>query len=330
MLRTTLFFSCFLAVTASSSAADTRVAAAEPTRHEATEIMVALTRCDGGDAVRCFDAADDIERFRLAVRREYMPDELRARGEHLLDRQCDRGEATACLRYSEVLRVARDFDRALEKLGRACELQSADACLTLGNRTRDGGRSKQNLERAIGFFEKACNAGSSRGCVNLADELSSAGTSDPRAIEKLYRKACSADNAAGCTGIAEAQLLAGNRKGAYLDYARACMLEQSDACFNAGTLAPNEVRARWMFLRACEGKFAKGCSKLSDLLLREDGGDRDLDKAISFAERACELDNVSPCKRAAQLRRQNSFGASTAESTVQSRKAQVRAILRRK
>jgi len=274
----------------------------EPAR-ATSELMVALTRCDRGEAVKCFESADDVERHKLVLRRAYMPEQLRKRGWTLLADQCDDGQAESCVRYAERLIADGDIRPALDKLARACELEHASACLNLANRLSTGDGVKKHAQRALKYFDRACEAGSARGCVQLADHIGTSRPADRARVIKLHRKACKADDAIGCTRSAKDRRAAGDRLGAYLDYFRACELDHVESCYTAGTLSDYPERARWLFLLACKGGLGKGCNKLSDLLLTDKGGSREWGKAIEFAEKACTLDRVSPCKRAAQIRR---------------------------
>jgi TPR repeat protein len=271
---------------------------------DTSRIAVAVMRCDDGEAGMCFEAAKHLDGRRLRLRRGYTPADLRARGASMLDRKCYRGDAAACLRYSEVLFEQKDDERALDALVRSCKLEDAAGCLKLGSVYRDGRYAKRDPQRAIKYFGFACDGGSARGCVQLADELRVNKESDTLTIQKLYRKACRADDSVGCIRAGEGRRAAGDRVGAYMDFFRACQLKEVESCYIAGTLAgveKNAERARLLFLYACEGGYAKGCSKLSDALLVEEGGGRNWGKAVAYAEQACKLEGVSPCKRAVQL-----------------------------
>lgn len=296
MLRIDIGFTCFLAVTALS----TPVAAGPaPTRHEVAELTVALMRCDKGDAAPCFDAASEIVRFNLTLRREYTPLELRKRGWALLDKKCKLDDAAACANYGVRLLEANNIEPAIVALERACELKEGGSCLSLGNLYRS---EKRDAKRALEYFEQACKAGSARGCVRLAFSLAEATPVDRKRIELLYRKACKGDDSIGCSKSGETRRAQGDRGGAYFDYYRACELGQSESCYIAGTLAEIPERARWLMLRACEARLAEGCSALADLLLVEAATGRQWGKAILIAERACSLGGISPCKQAEQIR----------------------------
>jgi TPR repeat protein len=335
MLRTIFCCSCLLLVTGSPSAvadSPSRHEAAEITRHEVSQITVALKRCDKGDADMCFEAAHEVARLEINLRREYTPDELRKRGWALLEDHCERDDAAACATIGARMLDAKEIDRAIDLLARACTLKDGASCLSLGNLYRT---QKHDTTRSREYFGKACDAGTGRGCLRLADTLATQGKPDREILEVLYRKGCKGDDGISCTRSGEDRRAKGDRVGAYVDLFRACELGQTESCYTAATLATcekkkddkksdtkdnktaksdkkadkkddktdNPERARLLMLRACDGRLAKGCSALADMLLVDEAGGRNWGKAITFAEKACALDHAKTCKQADKIRK---------------------------
>jgi hypothetical protein len=113
----------------------------------------------------------------------YMLGEFNKAGKHMprdsarafsfYSRACDGGFLRACgdvgVAYLRNEATPRDMPQVLQALGQGCEAENGGACVALGLLSRHGVQGvPQNLEKALGFFQRACQLGQEVGCKNAA------------------------------------------------------------------------------------------------------------------------------------------------------------------
>ncbi len=104
----------------------------------------------------------------------YMLGEFNKAGKHMprdsarafsfYSRACDGGFLRACgdvgVAYLRDEATPRDMPQVLQALGQGCEAENGGACVALGLLSRHGVQGvPQNLEKALGFFQRACQLG---------------------------------------------------------------------------------------------------------------------------------------------------------------------------
>jgi tetratricopeptide (TPR) repeat protein len=152
---------------------------------------------------------------------------------------------------------------------------SAQTCLGLGNKYRDGDGVPKDLDRAAELYDRACKGGLTDACDNL-DNLGlhyaeGAGVQEDEShAVALYEEACDGGNLWGCTHLGDSFA---RGKGVRKDGARAVALLQ----------------------RACDGGLAAGCSNLGLLYQYGQGVEKDEDQAIRFFQRACRRGERTGC-----------------------------------
>ncbi|KAG8436893.1 hypothetical protein GDO86_007837 [Hymenochirus boettgeri] len=103
-------------------------------------------------------------------------------------------------------------------------------------------------------------------------------------------------------------------KAAFDCYLKSCNKggkKSTDSCHNVGLLAhdgrvngdkPDPLQARDYYSKACDGKFAASCFNLSTLYIQgAPGVSKDMNKALYYSERACNLGHMWGCANASRM-----------------------------
>ena len=257
--------------------------------------LAMLTRaCDGGLAVSCGVAARWLARKAADSAQDTAdgtpdgsPDGtnngaddgqvLKARLE--LEQSCLSGQPDACFQVGQAFEggnegFPRDAALAATEYARACDLEDARACNSIGCALEYGDGVPRDSARANEAFERSCHLGESTGCANvgyMAEHGEGTSKDVPRA-RALYIDACRAGEFYGCV---HADMLAAVQNGAPGDFAHAL--------------------AHWE--RLCHvARSARACEFVSILYLDGvDGGQRDPAKSLSAMARACSLGEPRAC-----------------------------------
>jgi TPR repeat protein len=167
----------------------------------------------------------------------------------LLFRQaCDNHEVAGCASYAEVLLkgapgVARDPNRALTLLGRACSNGSFKACYGVGLALSEGLIGEPRPAEAASYLRYACGYKLPQACNQLAFLLDS-GVIGTNLVEarQLSEFACSQGVAAACVRLSgyyeRGVAIAPNSEKAAELLARACKLGESQACVQVAPGTP--------------------------------------------------------------------------------------------
>lgn len=267
------------------------VAAAGPAsaRPDDAKINGDIASCQAGTPEACTEAAKALDEIHVANRLGYTPAKLRDHGAELLATQCAAGSADACYEHGKLALRGSDPAQGTAEIEHACDVGSGRGCLYLA-------QHESHPARIVVLLDKACELGTAHGCELLAER-------DTKRAPELHRKACDGDDALGCTRSGEQRRGSGDRAGAFTDFAKACDLQDTPSCDDAGLLAPDPTTARDLFGRACDADIARGCSHLAELVAHGDGGERDWGKGLDLAERACTLLHAKACPQLAALRK---------------------------
>jgi len=137
-------------------------------------------------------------------------DQLRARGNGLLERTCQRGDPYACARIAHEARVPRageqaDLPRARWYGDKACNLGDEDACYALAQQL-----GAEFPELAATLTDRACELGQPTACGDVGDRVSGGGkasAADMKRAADAWQMACDAGNDStyqACGHLAEA------------------------------------------------------------------------------------------------------------------------------
>jgi TPR repeat protein len=95
----------------------------------------------------------------------------------------------------------------------------------------------------------------------------------------------------------------------------ACQAGDGAACVELGALTPAKVDKRRWYQRACSLRDLTGCSRLADMLLQGEGGERDPEQAVRILLDSCDKGHGGACLGAsrAMIKRPSAQPTSSAE-----------------
>jgi TPR repeat protein len=169
-------------------------------------------------------------------------------------------------------------------LQKQCDLGTASACLKLGGAYQDGSHGlAADGVRAADLYDRACTLGDVHGCNNLA-VMFEKGIGRPldlgRALS-MYEKSCAADHALACRNVGRlyrdglgapanpAKADEAFKKAATLSR-KLCDAKVAEGCSNLGFmlrtgkegLPQNEADAEQLLQRACDLGYTSICSRV--------------------------------------------------------------------
>lgn len=222
------------------------------------------------------------------------------------DAQCRKGDATSCDQagYLVATGKAGRVDDALADayFERACNGDSANACVNLGIRRLFGTPGRAPSTSGLTLLDKACRQGEPRGCTVVADALWQGIAGAPKKLAvavRYYTLGCNGGDAHACTNLGTLYMGAGGpevpideKKSLDLSV-RACNGGISTACGNTGLryefgmgVPRNVPQAEALFRRACQLDDAD-CIRLGILYQHGVGAKRDDRAAKALFEKSC-------------------------------------------
>jgi TPR repeat protein len=168
------------------------------------------------------------------------------RARALLSSACDKNVMRACHNLGVLLYQSANATQAVELFKRACQAGDGAACTALGAAHHTGIGADLHLTKAIEFYGDGCKRGHADGCAALgAMQARGEGMErDPETAAKVLTAACDHGSAHGCQHLA--------------------------ALIEAGDGVPpnpaNRERALALYLQACRGGDAVGCTRAGPLL----------------------------------------------------------------
>jgi TPR repeat protein len=155
----------------------------------------------------------------------------------------------------------------------------------------------KNAERAVGLLTRACDGGVGAACGNLADAYLSGGQidKDVKKAAGLYARACGAGFASGCTAVGTLihvdKLIAGDAASAFAQFRKGCDGGDPTGCIAVGHLAlsgegvdKDVVGAARAYKKACDVRDVRGCQGLAVIYKQDPAGAQDVFR------RACGID----------------------------------------
>ncbi|MEN0065270.1 MAG: tetratricopeptide repeat protein [Myxococcota bacterium] len=183
------------------------------------------------------------------------------------------------------------------------------ACHELGKLVRDAKGGPQDLPRAVEMFQLACRAGVQESCIDLGmlvyDPKADAGIrSEPARAVEFFFNAC---NLVTLTALPE--------DGSPDPNARACLALGNAYRDGRGVEnnRPDMARARQMYEKGCEARFAPACAAAGDILARSSST---LVKATELYQQSCKLDARHGCFQLAKLHEKRKFPGSDIKLAV--------------
>lgn len=267
--------------------------------------FVACSRaCDRGAAEACFFAGISLQSGIGA--KKNLVDALKR-----FERACDLGRAKGCTVAGQLLAydaVPRSPEQARALFRRSCDLGDQEACVSLGYQliNGEGGPLDQTAGRQL--FEVACERKNGQGCTRLA-YLFEDGTGVPKDLTKaaeLYQRGCDHGSSLGCRGYAVLQRdgrgVARDSGAAKKELERLCREgDVRQACADVGMPDPfakaeTERRASAVsYERDCDAGSIVACLQFAECLKIGIGVERDMDRAVAYAQRACDAKLARAC-----------------------------------
>ena len=276
--------------------------------HDAA-IIRAYALCERQVPAACLRAAHYMDKLKIARRLGNSAAELRARAIVLYAKACAADQARACFALGGILvrgkLVTADPAAGERHLHTACNAAYAPACAFLAAAHESGEHLKKDDKRALLFRDQACQAGGASSCTIVADSLA---RKDKARARTLYEKGCQGDDGMGCARSARLHSRSGNHTAAFATFLKACELDYSASCVDAGALvdagkgtSADSVKARELYALACREEVGAGCFALAALLARGRGGERNWGEAVELHEKACALGHKQGCRAATRL-----------------------------
>jgi TPR repeat protein len=209
--------------------------------------------------------------------------------------------------------VARDPDRGLGMLARACEGGVGMACKVAVRWLSDEGHAESVKDgpalRLRLDAESTCLAGSAEDCTVLGIAYSTGHDPYPRDLARSaleYQRGCNLGSGLGCSNLGDAyeygHAVPRDLARAATLYERACHIGTPVGCANLGHLAQHGegvardvARARVLYRDACLQGDPYGCLH-SQLMAAEDAGaPRDPQRSLDYWRRGCDARDGRAC-----------------------------------
>lgn len=219
---------------------------------------------------------------------------------------CKLGNSANCLKGANTLAAAASksskgskslMDSAYSSFQKACDLNNAQACMSLADRL-DADKKVAEADEAL---QKACSLNDKNACEYLAVRYTKRGKkADAR---DAYRKSCDLGNTNSCYIIARAEIRLGDVASAAPLAQKACNGGNSTACFISGSayeILGKSEQTISALRSACSASNASACYELAIA---------DEDQRSEYLSNACHLGNGNACDALAATYSQSSTDA---------------------
>lgn len=282
-------------------------------------------QCDKGNAASCYN-------FGIMVRfpGPGRPEADRAKAAKVFATACDAsdGPAAACREAAYEAQFNKQDDRYAELMQRACDRGDASGCESLGSAFAMGRPGlPQDVTRGIALLERACGMGRTFACSNLASSLIRQKVDPARGVTLLERS-CERGTVGDCSQLAflyrTGSMPEGKSPAKALEYElRACDLGSAGSCGTAGK-ALVEGKGVKRDLAKAGAAFEKGCLPppptgpssmsrdacvgLSGMHITGKGAEKSVSKAVAVLERGCSDKRSLTCVDLAALHAKGAKG----------------------
>ena len=227
------------------------------------------------------------------------------------ERGCELEDANACANIGW-MHLWRDVPGksaavAIDRLSAACSSEAGEAwaCRSLGVGYEDGEFGAVDFDRAGFWFNEGCTQDDGGSCGYYGDLLEDGdlGASDPSGAAIFFERGCELDSGWSCGRLADLHR-DGDLGPASLEIAKnlfekGCGLDHAWSCGNLGNILIAEratyATGRGFLGKGCNLNDSYSCRSLGDYYNRGDFFPRDLERAASFYELACQQDNEWAC-----------------------------------
>ena len=165
------------------------------------EIVRLTQACDSGDASSCFDLGECYSRERNGVRLDF------SKARIYYEKACSMNVAKGCdsLGYLYIMArgVKQDYSQAKTYFEKACDLNNGSGCYHLGSLYNGGYGVKQDYRKANTYYEKACSLNEVGGCDGMGGSYYSGEgvKQDYSKASTYWEKACNLGSDTGCLNL---------------------------------------------------------------------------------------------------------------------------------
>ncbi len=223
-------------------------------------------------------------------------------------RECEKEDnAAACsqlgVMYERGLSVPVDGTRAAALYHRSCKAENPGGCVNLGWAYAKAIGVETDNDRAMQLLDWGCRKGNMRGCSEQATLylMGEAVAKDTARASKLYKHACDQRYADACYRLGAMHEHGGEAAAdtmtALTAYEAACKSGNEKGCDGMSRMyaikpaAPKDHPS----LSGCERGVAADCAAVGLAYYRGDKVERDIDRAVSFLQRACSAGYSPSC-----------------------------------
>ncbi len=240
--------------------------------------------------------------------------------------ECQQGNKASCYYHAKRLKEGNQINKnlpdALKYFQKACDLGLIEGCGEVGKMLFFGGEGITRDEAAaIPFTAKTCGMGfSDQVCWITAYILMEGDGSvkhDPAKAQDYLSHGCAINDARACEygallysgrleDVDRLKHIAPDPKKTFMFANQGCANNSGIACGIAGLLFTGELgfeenldKAMAYFHRGCEVGDGASCSNAANFQQKRDGGitDKNRDYLMMVSKRGCELDDASACYR---------------------------------
>lgn len=168
--------------------------------------------------------------------------------------------------------------------------------------------TRRGLNRpSLTQLEIQCGSGNGRACISAANGwfVGRDGVKDENKAATLLQAGCNRREADACAAVGDLQMdgraVPKNPTLGMDSLEKACEWGSALGCFLLGRALEtgragktDAVRAKKLLTEACSGEYGPACHALG-ALLAQPGPQADAEKASTYVERACDLDDASAC-----------------------------------
>jgi hypothetical protein len=195
--------------------------------------------------------------------------------------------------------------RPPDTMEEACAHGSGRQCFQAGYAYENGSGRPKDVERAMGFYDKACKLEYAEACARLgwAYQQGNGVERDLAEAARLHDLACTLKNATGCNNLGWAYQrgtgIEKNMPRAVALYQQACDMGSALGCNNAGATAADNPAIRddpakitGYFEMACNRGHGGGCNTLAERVAKDDPR-----RSAELYKKACELGVTPACSK---------------------------------
>jgi len=227
------------------------------------------------------------------------------------ERGCELEDANACANIGW-MHLWRDVPGknatvAIDRLSTACssDINEAWACQNLGRGYEDGEFGDVDFEKAEFWFNEGCTQDDGGSCGDYGDLLEDGdlGASDDSRAAVFFERGCELNSGWSCGRLADlhndGDLGTPNMQLAESLFEKGCNLDHAWSCGNLGNILISERAAHeegiTLLQKGCDLNDSYSCKSLGNYYNRSGFVPRDLERAASLYEFACQQDDEWAC-----------------------------------